>query len=101
MLHERTASSARRRIDLAIRVRTLVPRLARSRMHMMATLSPSSEVAGTATDRVERRRLAEAIARKHQVDAGDVEHVLLNLTLPPLERLRRSRMRARLGRPAR
>jgi len=42
------------------------------------------------TDRVARRRIAEGIARKHEVDAGDVEHVLSNLTLPPLERLRRS-----------
>jgi len=53
------------------------------------------------TDRVARRRIAEGIARKHEVDAGDVEHVLSNLTLPPLERLRRSMRRARLGRAAR
>ena len=46
------------------------------------------------------RALAEEIARKHAVDAGDVEHVLSNLTLPPIERLRRSMRRARLGRPA-
>ena len=35
-----------------------------------------------------------------RVDPGDVEHVLANLTLPPLERLRRSMRRARLGRSA-
>ena len=51
-------------------------------------------------DRVARRRLAEEIARKHGVDPGDVEHVLANLTLPPVERLRRSMRRARLGRSA-
>jgi hypothetical protein len=48
-------------------------------------------------DRVARRHFAEEVARKHRVDAGDVEHVLANLTLPPLERLRRSMTRARLG----
>jgi len=48
------------------------------------------------TDRVARRRIAEGIARKHEVDAGDVEHVLSNLTLPPLERLRRSMRRAQV-----
>jgi hypothetical protein len=51
-------------------------------------------------DRVARRRFAEEIARKHGVDPGDVEHVLANLTLPPVERLRRSIRRARLGRSA-
>jgi hypothetical protein len=52
------------------------------------------------TDRVARRRFAEVVARKYGVDAGDVEHVLSNLTLPPIERLRRSMRRARLGRLA-
>ena len=47
-------------------------------------------------DRKARRRFAEEVARKHGVDAGDVEHVLYNLTLPPLARLRRSLTRARL-----
>jgi hypothetical protein len=61
----------------------------------------SADVPDRATDRVARRNLAEDIARKHSVDAGDVEHVLSNLTLPPIERLRRSLRRARLGRPAR
>ena len=51
-------------------------------------------------DRIARRRFAEEVARKHAVDPGDVEHVLSNLTLPPLERLQRSLRRARLGRPA-
>jgi len=60
-----------------------------------------AEVPDRSTDRVARRTLAEEIARKHSVDAGDVEHVLSNLTLPPIERLRRSMRRARLGRPAR
>jgi hypothetical protein len=74
---------------------------ARSILFGMATSSWNGELPGQATDRVERRRLAEGIARKHEVDAGDVEHVLSNLTLPPLERLRRSMRRARLGRAAR
>jgi hypothetical protein len=52
------------------------------------------------TDRVARRRFAEEVAQKHDVDAGDVEHVLANLTLPPIERLRRSMRRAGLGRIA-
>jgi len=47
-------------------------------------------------DRIARRRFAEEIARKHAVDAGDVEHVLANLTLSPIERLRKSIRRARL-----
>jgi len=51
-------------------------------------------------DRVGRRRFAEEVARKYDVDAGDVEHVLSNLTLSPIERLRRSMTRARLGRIA-
>ena len=50
------------------------------------------------TDRISRRQFAEEVARKHDVDAGDVEHVLANLTLPPIERLRRSMRRAGLGR---
>jgi hypothetical protein len=52
------------------------------------------------TDRVARRQFAEQVARKHGVDVGDVEHVLANLTLPPLERLKRSMRRAGLGRLA-
>jgi len=55
----------------------------------------------TMTDRIARRRFAEDVARRHGVDTGDVEHVLANLTLPPLERLRRSMRRAQLGRFAR
>jgi hypothetical protein len=47
-------------------------------------------------DRISRRRFAEQVARRHDVDPGDVEHVLYNLTLPPLERLRESLRRARL-----
>jgi hypothetical protein len=47
-------------------------------------------------DRTARRSFAEDIARKHGVDAGDVEHVLSNLVLQPLERLRKSMRRARL-----
>ena len=38
--------------------------------------------------------------QRHAVDPGDVEHVLSNLTLPPLERLQQSFRRARLGRPS-
>jgi hypothetical protein len=50
------------------------------------------------SDRIERRRMAEVIAREYEdyeVDPGDVEHVLFNLTLPPVERLRRSLRRGR------
>jgi hypothetical protein len=50
-------------------------------------------------DRAARRRFAETVAHKHGVDAGDVEHVLSNLTLPPIGRLRRSMKRARLRTP--
>ncbi|HXU80434.1 MAG TPA: hypothetical protein VN914_03510 [Polyangia bacterium] len=46
-------------------------------------------------DRIARRRFAEEVARKHDVDAGDVEHVLSNLTLSPIERLQKSIRRAR------
>jgi hypothetical protein len=58
--------------------------------------SPPGQGDTTLTDRVSRRRIAEALAVKYHVDAGDVEHVLANLELPPIERLRRSLMRARL-----
>ena len=47
-------------------------------------------------DRIARRRFAEEVARKHDVDVGDVEHVLSNLTLPPIDRLRKSLRRARI-----
>ena len=47
-------------------------------------------------DRLERRRFAEEIAKRHGVDAGDVEHVLFNMTLPPIEKLRWSMRRAGL-----
>jgi hypothetical protein len=58
------------------------------------SLSPST--LHVMEDRIARRRFAEEVARKHGVDAGDVEHVLYNLTLPPLARLRESLKRARL-----
>lgn len=48
------------------------------------------------SDRIGRRRFAEDVAREYAVDAGDVEHVLSNLELQPLERLRKSMRRARL-----
>lgn len=66
----------------------------------VSTHPPGAEVPEGTMDRIARRRFAEEVARKHAVDPGDVEHVLSNLTLPPLERLRRSLRRARLGRPA-
>jgi len=54
-------------------------------------------------DRIERRRWAEQIvadaaSRGVVLDAGDVEHALSYLTLPPWERLARSRRRSRLKR---
>jgi transcriptional regulator with XRE-family HTH domain len=48
--------------------------------------------------RLQRRQHAERIAERHAVDAGDVEHVLFNLTVPPWKRLARSFNRAGLGR---
>ena len=59
-------------------------------------LTPSQRRA--LASRLHRRRHAERIAEAHAVDAGDVEHVLFNLTLPPWERLARSFTRAGLGR---
>lgn len=50
------------------------------------------------SERLQRRRHAERIAERHGVDAGDVEHVLFNLTLPPWQRLARSFKRAGLKR---
>lgn len=47
-----------------------------------------------------RRYKAEEIAAKHDVDVGDVQHVLFNLTLKPEERLARSFQRAGLSRYA-
>lgn len=51
-----------------------------------------------ASARLLRRKHAERIAEREGVDAGDVEHVLFNLTLDPWERLRRSFQRAGLRR---
>lgn len=51
-----------------------------------------------AESRMDRRRRAEEIAKKYDVDVGDVEHVLFNLTLEPLQRLAKSLRRARRGR---
>jgi hypothetical protein len=50
------------------------------------------------SERLLRRKRAERIAERHEVDAGDVEHVLFNLTLPPWQRLARSFKRAGLKR---
>jgi transcriptional regulator with XRE-family HTH domain len=50
------------------------------------------------SERLLRRRRAERMAERHGVDAGDVEHALFNLTLPPWQRLSRSFRRAGLRR---
>jgi hypothetical protein len=47
------------------------------------------DVKRIAEDRVYRRDVANRFARGTDVDPGDLEHVLYNLTLPPLERLAR------------
>jgi transcriptional regulator with XRE-family HTH domain len=51
-----------------------------------------------ASARLLRRKHAERIAEREGVDAGDVEHVLFNLTLSPWQRLARSFQRAGLAR---
>jgi len=51
-----------------------------------------------ASARLLRRKHAERIAEREGVDAGDVEHVLFNLTLDPWQRLSRSFRRAGLKR---
>jgi transcriptional regulator with XRE-family HTH domain len=48
--------------------------------------------------RLSRRNLAEQIAARNSVDAGDVEHVLANLELTPTQRLSKSLSRGRLKR---
>lgn len=58
----------------------------------------SSEQRRQLSLRLQRRRQAERIAERHSVDAGDVEHALFNLTLPPWQRLARSFGRAGLKR---
>jgi len=50
------------------------------------------------SQRLHRRKHAERLAERHDVDAGDVEHALYNLTLPPWQRLQRSFQRAGLKR---
>ena len=50
------------------------------------------------SQRLQRRRYAERLAERHAVDAGDIEHALYNLTLPPWQRLERSFRRAGLER---
>jgi transcriptional regulator with XRE-family HTH domain len=59
------------------------------------------ETAAHLVGRVSRRNLAEQIAARNSVDAGDVEHVLANLELTPTERLSRSLSRGRLKRQRR
>jgi len=51
-----------------------------------------------ASARLLRRKHAERVAEREKVDAGDVEHVLFNLTLPPWQRLARSFQRAGIKR---
>jgi transcriptional regulator with XRE-family HTH domain len=58
----------------------------------------SKEARRHAAARLLRIKRAQRIARKHEVDADDVEHALFNLTLPPWERLARSLRRGRLTR---
>ena len=48
--------------------------------------------------RIQRRAQAERIAKRWKVDAGDVEHVLFNLTLDPWQRLMKSFKRGGLRR---
>jgi hypothetical protein len=50
------------------------------------------------SERLQRREQAERIAKRWKVDAGDVEHVLFNLTLDPWQRLRKSFKRGGLRR---
>lgn len=59
------------------------------------------EMAVHLVGRVSRRNLAEQVAARNSVDAGDVEHVLANLELTPTERLSRSLSRGRLKRQRR
>lgn len=61
-----------------------------------ARLSPHRRRQASA--RLLRRKQAERIAEREGVDAGDVEHVLFNLTLDPWQRLARSLQRAGLKR---
>ncbi len=42
-----------------------------------------------AEDRIYRREVANKMVRGTEVDPGDLEHVLFNLTLPPMQRLAR------------
>ena len=56
------------------------------------------ESAAHLVGRLSRRNLAEQVAARNSVDAGDVEHVLANLELTPTERLSRSLSRGRLRR---
>ncbi len=46
-------------------------------------------------NRLRRRSLAERLAKKSGLDAGDIEHALFNLTLTPTQRLVRRLHRAR------
>lgn len=46
-------------------------------------------------DRLFRRRVARKIALRDNLDAGDIEHALFNLTLSPMERLSQCLARSR------
>jgi hypothetical protein len=50
----------------------------------------------SSTTRVERYQEAKSLAERIGSDPSDVEHILFNLTLPPLERLARSFQRAKI-----
>jgi transcriptional regulator with XRE-family HTH domain len=53
-----------------------------------------------AATRFLRIRVAKQLARKHDVDPGDVEQALFRLSISPVERLQRSMRRAQLRRLA-
>jgi hypothetical protein len=47
------------------------------------------------SDRLFRRRVAKRLASGTELDVGDIEHALFNLTLTPMERLARCLARSR------
>ncbi len=47
------------------------------------------------SDRLYRRRVAKRLSSECQLDVGDIEHALYNLTLTPMERLSRCLARCR------
>jgi hypothetical protein len=86
--------SAERRLEIAQKASRARWAKSRSKEPKELQQTPDDQVQvdlqRLAEDRVYRRDLANKFSQGTAVDPGDLEHVLYNLTLSPMERLTRS-----------